>query len=718
MLRRCRQTWCLVRCKGRIKGDMRRKMWIAVMALAMVFACCGLSVKCGVALAADDSGNEFTTTDGRYKYRIIDAEKNEVELVRAIQKQDMWTWKDGVPMFEVPSMLEDKYHVVKLGQNAFSGLTSVKGTSILNYKHVDNTIIIPDTVREIDYGCFHGCTDTTEFVIPSSVTTFGGQVFLYTPWLEKERETRLDHLVIVNDILIDGREATGDIRVPEWVKEIAPFAFFGSNVKGDALENYSGSSITSILIPSSVKKIGKLSFCKNYNLTKIDMRQGLEEIGMQAFYDCRKISELDLPASVKILGAGAFYNCIGISSVTLPDSLETYGQNIFGKGTELTTHIVVTVPESITNVDGWHTDQEQAVTYRVPKGSVVEEFMKKNGLTYKVYSNSNTEPKPTPSKNEVKVGTVFRSGVLYYVVTSGSTVRVKRPYNKSYTVISIPHTVTYKNKSYKVTAIQSKAFAGCTNLTRLVIGNNVKIIGVSAFSGCSSLVNISIGTGLESIYSRAFYRAKSLKYLSIKSRKLKSVGSEAFAGITANTVVSYPAGLEKDYANKTRIVSVKNGTVFVSGGLWYAVSSTSMVKVRRPVNRTCASVAVPNTVKYKGKTFNVTAISANAFKNCTSLKKIYIADNVKVIGDYSFKGCKALKLVVVGSANNNNSSQLTTIGKEAFRGVFIGGKGIVKVYLRTMKLKTVGKQAFKGAEKKNASVWIPYNGKLIAEAAK
>ena len=75
---------------------------------------------------------------------------------------------------------------------------------------------------------------------------------------------------------------------------------------------------------------------------------------------------------------------------------------------------------------------------------------------------------------------------------------------------------------------------------------------------------------------------------------------------------------------------------------------------------------------------------------------------------------------MVGRANNDNSSQLTTIGKEVFMGVFIGGKGPVEMKFRTMKLRFVGKYAFKGANKKNSHVEIPdsIGGKLINKSAK
>ena len=78
-------------------------------------------------------------------------------------------------------------------------------------------------------------------------------------------------------------------------------------------------------------------------------------------------------------------------------------------------------------------------------------------------------------------------------------------------------------------------------------------------------------------------------------------------------------------------------------------------------------------VRTNGKTYKVTAIAANAFKNNKKLKKVTIGENVKTIGKNAFYGCKKLKTVTI------KTSQLTkkTVGKNAF--AKINSKTKVKV---------------------------------------
>ena len=50
--------------------------------------------------------------------------------------------------------------------------------------------------------------------------------------------------------------------------------------------------------------------------------------------------------------------------------------------------------------------------------------------------------------------------------------------------VNIPSSVYYNKDSYSVTSIGDWAFAGCTDITGIVIPNSVMSIGEVAFSGC------------------------------------------------------------------------------------------------------------------------------------------------------------------------------------------------------------------------------------------
>lgn len=102
-----------------------------------------------------------------------------------------------------------------------------------------------------------------------------------------------------------------------------------------------------------------------------------------------------------------------------------------------------------------------------------------------------------------------------YKITSltktGGTVAYQKPLGKS-AKVTVPSSVMYGNIKFKVTSIAGSAFKNNRNVTRINIGANVAKIG-----------------------KKAFYRCKCLKYIHIKTKKLKSVGSGAFSKIGKNT---------------------------------------------------------------------------------------------------------------------------------------------------------------------------------------
>ena len=104
----------------------------------------------------------------------------------------------------------------------------------------------------------------------------------------------------------------------------------------------------------------------------------------------------------------------------------------------------------------------------------------------------------------------------------------------------------------------------------------------------------------------------------------------------------------------------------------YKVLSKTSVEYTKPIAKR-AAVNIPATVKLSGKTFNVTKISANAFRNNRVMKSLTIGSNVTTIGANAFYGCKNLNTVVIKTAKLTTK----TVGVNAFAKT--GAKPVVTV---------------------------------------
>ncbi len=138
---------------------------------------------------------------------------------------------------------------------------------------------------------------------------------------------------------------------------------------------------------------------------------------------------------------------------------------------------------------------------------------------------------------ETKIGTVFSAGSLQYKVTGSSEVTVTGLSQKKPKTVNIPDTVARGKTKFKVTAIAAKAFS-YTDVARVTIGANVKTIGSAAFKGC-----------------------KKLSAADIRSKKLVTVGKDAFKGIYAAAKIKVPsakyAAYQKLLQNKGQGKKVK-----------------------------------------------------------------------------------------------------------------------------------------------------------------
>ena len=104
----------------------------------------------------------------------------------------------------------------------------------------------------------------------------------------------------------------------------------------------------------------------------------------------------------------------------------------------------------------------------------------------------------------------------------------------------------------------------------------------------------------------------------------------------------------------------------------YKVLSKTSVEYTKPIAKR-AAVNIPAKVKLSGKTFNVTKISANAFRNNTVMKSLTIGSNVTTIGANAFYGCKNLNTIVIKTAKLTSK----TVGANAFAKT--GAKPVVTV---------------------------------------
>ena len=187
-----------------------------------------------------------------------------------------------------------------------------------------------------------------------------------------------------------------------------------------------------------------------------------------------------------------------------------------------------------------------------------------------------------------------------------------------------------------VTSVGNDAFAGCENLTSVIIPNSVTSIGDYAFSNCTNLTSVTIPNSVTSIGGDAFFYCISLTDVAIPD-SVTDIGTLAFSYCINLTSIIIPSSVTNigDYAfsNCTNLTSVTIPNSVTSTGKGALSGCTSLV-----------SITIPD---------SVTSIDDYTFEGCTSLTDIIIPNGVTSIGDYVFRWCENLTNITIPSSVTN-----------------------------------------------------------------
>lgn len=188
------------------------------------------------------------------------------------------------------------------------------------------------------------------------------------------------------------------------------------------------------------------------------------------------------------------------------------------------------------------------------------------------------------------------------------------------------------------------AFANCSSLTDVMVGDDVGIIGASAFYGCGSLTNMFIGDKVITVADMAFYGCGFLKSISIPD-SVETIGTEAFGRCGSLETVKIGSGVSSiregafSDCNNLKTIDVDPGNKNYSseGNILYDSAKTKLIMYLDESDKT---FIVPDTVS---------SIEGGAFSGCVVLTSVTIPDSVTGIGNKAFDSCRNLSKVLIGN---------------------------------------------------------------------
>ncbi len=312
-----------------------------------------------------------------------------------------------------------------------------------NFYLVDNNIsyevteiVVPESISKIGNNQFFGFSDVTSISLPNTIESIGDYAFACCYSLK-------------------------NIEIPNGVTSIGEFTFANylysySESDDDEYIDIKSNQITDIVIPSSVKSIGKnaFAFCTNLKTVIFEENNLIEIFSEEIFVYCTSLESINIPFGVKRISEEAFACCYSLTNIIVPDSVTEMYRGGFLNCSSLQSISLPFIGSGYSKYSSKHFGYIfGAPNYddnyeRVPK-SLEEVIITKT----------------------TEIGDCAFDG-CYYIKT-----------------FVLPDNLT---------TIGSYAFSGC-NIKEISIPNSVTTIGDYVFSACHSLTYIVIPSSVESI---------------------------------------------------------------------------------------------------------------------------------------------------------------------------------------------------------------------------
>ena len=203
-----------------------------------------------------------------------------------------------------------------------------------------------------------------------------------------------------------------------------------------------------------------------------------------------------------------------------------------------------------------------------------------------------------------------------------------------------------------VTSIGDYAFQRCVNLQRIVIPASVISIGKSAFQDCVNLRDVKILGSLTSIRDSAFAGCYALQGINIPEG-VTSIGDSAFRDCGSLQSIAIPARVTSIGANA--FLGCANAVFSVNVNNFAPTAAVFMYCRRLTGKLNIIAHEIPHDAfAYTGitslfcKANKITRTTGGgAFFGCVELARVELTD-IKEIGSFTFNGCTALSLAIIG----------------------------------------------------------------------
>ncbi len=444
----------------------------------------------------------------------------------------------------------------------------------------------------------------------------------------------------------------------------------------------------------TVATIASTAFKANADITSVTLPDGIATTPRGCFQNCTALKWVRLPQDVTKMNQDAFSGCTALEEISIPASLTSLPANTFQNCTALAKMTFETANTSIAvGVNIWGTTKaseralkelyiNREITTEGATGPAALPFTGTTTLEKVVYGNDALTSVPDYCYQNC-------SAMASVTLPAGLTSLGSQSFlNTGLTSVTIPDGVT---------SIASSTFNGCKSLATVTLGDNVTTIGDMAFYN-AGVKTINMPSALTKIGAYAFSGASIDGALQLPAA-LTTIGTQAFAKNKSITSVSLQGAVSSigsaAFMNCSKIASF---SVDAANTSFKVLASGALASADGKMIYSYPAASTPTTFADA----TATEIDAYAFYGAKNLTEISLPA-CTAYGDYSLAGTGITKISVSGTigryllSNCKSLQEVTVAGKEVPLGICKGCESLTK-YNRTDDITIVRQEAFSGCK--------------------
>lgn len=527
--------------------------------------------------------------------------------------------------------------------------TKFKCTSLLRglVLFLASATLLPAQASDFQVGNFHYWTNDTgvsvaggygisgDLVIPEKVTYNGVEYTVTGIWSSGFRSSSITSVVIPGTIKTIEKEAFSYCHELKTVTIAEGVPVIGSQMFAYC-EN-----LVSVNIPKSVTEIGETAFYNCTSLSSAPMSESITSIGQSAFSGCTALSSAELPEGVISIGDSAFADCTSLNSIVIPNSTKSVGASAFSGCTGIETAVIGDGATHVGERCFYNCSSLVDLTLGKAIGKLgIETFNRCSSLESVTIPANVTEITTEAFANCTSLKNLTLSDGTENLNLASTSIFNNCPLTSIY----VGRDMTYSTDVYmrpRYTALSHNE-----NLTELTFGDMVTNVGNGLFRNCPNLSSVTFGSGIQTIRGSAFYECQALTSVTIPNNVTTIEGS-AFTTLQNLTLSDGPETLNTVYL---AFGDSPIETMHLGRNLNYERDGYHFLPFNYGASLKNLTIGE-----------SVTTLGYALFKDCTALKSVTIPSGVIAIGEYAFSGCTALRSVVIPSS-------VTEILRSAFSG--------------------------------------------------